>query len=173
MVSANGHVIALTRGTITHAGAEVWSLVVDSRLQRWNISAEGWENLLLDQDIGAILRPAIRDAIPSAPYQDNLLDLELVNLALEDPTLPTSGAFVVLVSYAGQQEFSAINIDNPCRRLHALVWMSFSSDTFTVDSVVNVPYQSVCFQLFRNINKLKHFTFRTVSLEHQCMPAYT
>ena len=63
-------------------GRVVWAMV-DTRLQQWNMSVEGWEELLLEEEIGEQARNAIRDQFPSAPKEDFELDLELLDLKVQ------------------------------------------------------------------------------------------
>lgn len=63
-------------------GRVVWALA-DTRLQQWNMSVEGWEELLLEEDIGEQTRAAVREYFPSAPQEDVELDLELLDLKVQ------------------------------------------------------------------------------------------
>lgn len=65
-----------------NGGKEVWALI-DTRIQKWNMSPEGWEEVLLDVEIAGLLRTAVREAFESAPAEDSELDLELVDIAVE------------------------------------------------------------------------------------------
>jgi nuclear pore complex protein Nup133 len=72
--------VALGENTVL--GKEIWALV-DTRLQKWNVTVEGWEDILMDDELSDIIRPSIRDAFPSASADDSALDLELLDLAIE------------------------------------------------------------------------------------------
>ena len=47
------------------------------------MSVEGWEELLLEEDIGEQTRAAVREHFSNAPQEDTELDLELVDLKLQ------------------------------------------------------------------------------------------
>ena len=68
----------LSRGA---TGRLVWALV-DTRLQQWNMSIEGWEELLLEEDIGHQAREALWNQFPNAPREDVELDLEPLDLKM-------------------------------------------------------------------------------------------
>ena len=74
-----GNIAAIALGAKTNLGVDIWALV-ESRVQRWQVAAEGWEELTLQEDIGTVLRQAIQDTLraPSA-----YLDLELLDLAVD------------------------------------------------------------------------------------------
>ena len=63
-------------------GRVLWALV-DTRLQQWNMSIEGWEELLLEEDLDVQIRDAIRSQFPNAPREDAELDLELLDLKVQ------------------------------------------------------------------------------------------
>ena len=60
---------------------DIWALI-DYRLQRWNMSGEGWEELELDEDIADHVRPHLRKSFGNAPKDDTELDLEYLDLKL-------------------------------------------------------------------------------------------
>lgn len=65
-------------------GREVWALV-DTRVQRWVMKSEGWEDLLLDADLSVIIGSAIRESFGTSVDQDDeQVDLELVDLAVDE-----------------------------------------------------------------------------------------
>lgn len=70
---------SLARGA---TGRLVWALV-DTRLQQWNMSIEGWEELLLEEDIGEQTRESLWNQFPNAPKEDAELDLELLDLKMQ------------------------------------------------------------------------------------------
>jgi nuclear pore complex protein Nup133 len=82
VIPESGYVNAVALGLETTLAKEIWALV-DTRLQKWNMVVEGWEDVVVDEDVANIVRPAIRNAFPSAPSDDSALDLELIDLALE------------------------------------------------------------------------------------------
>ncbi len=63
-------------------GRLVWVLI-DLRIQQWNVSIEGWEKLLTEEDISEQTRTALREHFPNAPESDVELDLELLDLKLQ------------------------------------------------------------------------------------------
>ena len=79
-----GNINAVAVGALARdaTGRVVWALV-DSRLQQWNMSVEGWEELLLEEDIGEQTRAAVREHFSNASQEDTELDLELVDLKLQ------------------------------------------------------------------------------------------
>lgn len=79
--SGNVSAVALG-GTTSTGGKEVWALV-DTRIQKWNMSAEGWEEVVLDVEVGGLLRASVRDVFEGAPLDDSEMDLELVDIATE------------------------------------------------------------------------------------------
>ena len=78
-----GNISALALGEVSPTGEkEVWALV-NTRIQKWKMSVEGWEEVVLDEEVADLLRGSIRDNFDSAPADDSELDLELVDLAVE------------------------------------------------------------------------------------------
>jgi nuclear pore complex protein Nup133 len=143
VIPTKGNASAVTLGASTPTGQDVWALV-ETRVQRWNMSVEGWEEPTLDEELGSIIRPVIHTALPSAPSDDSALDLELLDFAFERQSLinSDSGKMVILVSYAVKEEPTAVDLSDP-RRSYALVRVSYASGAFTVETVNSVPYQSV------------------------------
>lgn len=78
----NVNAVALGESYPDASGRDLWALV-DNRIQRWNLSVEGWEELLLEEDIAAITCAAIHHEFSSAPRDDFDLDLELLDLKVE------------------------------------------------------------------------------------------
>lgn len=62
-------------------GRDIWTLI-DSRIQRWNMSVEGaWEELVLDQDVSEIIAPEVRTRFTRLTEQEEeQLDLEFLDL---------------------------------------------------------------------------------------------
>ncbi|KAI0670336.1 Non-repetitive/WGA-negative nucleoporin C-terminal-domain-containing protein [Trametes maxima] len=123
----------LVRGA---TGRHVWALV-DLRLQQWDMSIEGWEKLLTEEDIGEQTRTAIREHFPNAPESDVELDLELLDLKLQG-----SGDMVVLVSWAGQEEELSTELAPHPRRVYAVAYLRHLPGAHTITKVQAVPYQS-------------------------------
>ncbi|KAJ7219294.1 hypothetical protein GGX14DRAFT_591296, partial [Mycena pura] len=138
-----GNISSIALGGLTATGGrEVWALI-DTRVQRWEMKTEGWEEPLLDEDIAGIARSALRMAIGATVEADNAkLDLEFVDI-----TIDSEGKLVILVSYAGREESSrpiamdAMDVAG-IRRMYALVQLSYLGNLFTVNSVREIPYQS-------------------------------
>jgi nuclear pore complex protein Nup133 len=79
----SGNISAVALGEKALAGGkEVWALV-DTRVQKWNMSVEGWEEVVLDMEVAGLLRRGIRDVFEGVPGDDSELDLELVDIAVE------------------------------------------------------------------------------------------
>ncbi|KAJ7632668.1 hypothetical protein FB45DRAFT_978375 [Roridomyces roridus] len=134
-----GNVSSIALGARTPTGGtDLWALV-DTRIQRWEMKLEGWEEPLLDEEIAGVARSALRSAFGDSVEKDNArLDLELVDLAIDG-----DGKLVVLVSYAGRDEPRAMVVDQSgIRRIYALIRFAYLGDVFKVDSVRVVPYQS-------------------------------
>ena len=141
LVPIRGNASAVTLGARTPTTTDVWVLV-ETRVQKWTMSSEGWEEAVLDQDIGGLIRPAIHAAFPSAPSDDSSLDLELLDFEFEKRSLTSnSGKMVILVSYAGKEETMAVDMVLP-RRVYALVRMSYASGMFRVEYLSTIPYQN-------------------------------
>jgi nuclear pore complex protein Nup133 len=77
-----GNISAVALGETTPTGKEVWALV-DTRVQKWNMSVEGWEEVVLDVDVAELLKIGVREVFETAPVEDSELDLELVDIAVE------------------------------------------------------------------------------------------
>jgi len=79
MVPESGNVSAIALGAETTLGRDIWALV-DTRLQKWNMSTEGWESVVLDEELADTLQPIIKASFSS---NGDALDLELLDLAVE------------------------------------------------------------------------------------------
>ncbi|PBL03649.1 hypothetical protein ARMGADRAFT_1095393 [Armillaria gallica] len=139
LASEPGNVSAVALGHETVDGGEIWALI-DTRIQLWELKAEGWEDIVRDDEVSEIIRAALRDTFGSSVEQDDAnMDLELLDIAVD-----RQGRLVVLLSYAGgEEEHIYTNMDTGgIRRIYSLVHLTLSNDAFTVDSVRSVPYQS-------------------------------
>ncbi|KAK0485184.1 Non-repetitive/WGA-negative nucleoporin C-terminal-domain-containing protein [Armillaria novae-zelandiae] len=139
LASEPGNVSAVALGRETVDGGEIWALI-DTRIQLWELKAEGWEDIVRDDDVSEIIRVALRNTFGSSVEQDNAnLDLELLDIAVD-----RQGSLVVLLSYAGgEEEHIYTNMDTSgIRRIYSLIHLTLSNDAFAVDSVRSVPYQS-------------------------------
>lgn len=74
-----GNIAAVALGTKSNLGTDIWALV-ESRVQKWNVAAEGWEEFVSQEDIAAAIQPAIQNTLRSPP---KYLDLELLDLAVD------------------------------------------------------------------------------------------
>jgi len=83
-MSEPGNVSALALGAKSSEGSrEVWALV-DSRVQRWEMRLEGWEEIMLEEDVADTVRTAIRKVFgESVEVDDARMDLELLDLAID------------------------------------------------------------------------------------------
>ena len=80
--SGNINAIALDERSVASTDRrDVWALI-DYRIQRWNMSAEGWEELELDEDVSDHVRPELRKNFDNTPKNDAELDLEFLDLKL-------------------------------------------------------------------------------------------
>jgi nuclear pore complex protein Nup133 len=78
---ANVNSVAI--GASTDIGTDVWALV-DTRIQKWNMSREGWEELVLDEEAVDAIRGKLRSVLGrNVPSDDAKLDLELVDLRVD------------------------------------------------------------------------------------------
>ncbi|KAG6851014.1 hypothetical protein H0H93_004501 [Arthromyces matolae] len=135
--SKNVSAIALGPKTGT-GGREIWA-IVDTRLQRWLLSSEGWEQLLLDGDVSGTLTAAARKFFGArVDADDQKIDLELLDLAVDG-----SAGLVMLISYAAVEDVMSMVLDGKSlRRVYALAYLSVHDSTFQVDNMRSVPYQS-------------------------------
>lgn len=78
--SGNINAIALHDRPTDPTGRDVWTLI-DFRIQRWNMSTEGWEELILDEDVSTLIAPEVQTKFASSTSQIQAdLDLELLDL---------------------------------------------------------------------------------------------
>ncbi|KAH9079551.1 Non-repetitive/WGA-negative nucleoporin C-terminal-domain-containing protein [Lactarius deliciosus] len=129
-----GNIAAVALGTKSNLGTDIWALV-ESRVQRWNIAAEGWEEFALQEDIAAVIQPAIQTTLRSP---SKYLDLELLDLAVD-----SSGSLLVLTSHGDTGEHEEMSYSSTPRRIYIVAQISMSSGILQVDKLINVPYQSV------------------------------
>jgi nuclear pore complex protein Nup133 len=65
----------------------VWALV-DSRIQKWSMKTEGWEEALLDTEVLDAIRLKMRETFGYSVCKDDAeLDLELVDIDTETGTI--------------------------------------------------------------------------------------
>ncbi|KAF8625778.1 hypothetical protein AX15_005170 [Amanita polypyramis BW_CC] len=133
-----GNINSIALGAKTPSGGrEVWTLI-DTRVQRWSMHPEGWEELLLDCSILGKLTSALEAfLISDNKKRPAELDLELLDLAIDG-----EGNLIILVSY-GMEEEGRMAVDlSGVRRIYALMRLTHVHDTFDVNKVMTVPYQS-------------------------------
>ncbi|EIN07336.1 hypothetical protein PUNSTDRAFT_71669 [Punctularia strigosozonata HHB-11173 SS5] len=133
-----GTINAICIGERSAAGKDVWALI-DTRLQKWNMSDEGWEELLTDEELADIIRPALRDTLGSAAAvgDDARMDLELLDLAIE-----RTGQLVILVSFAGVEDSYVVGQGSSPRRIYAIVRVAYRAGEAKVQKIGAVPYHS-------------------------------
>jgi hypothetical protein len=104
------------------------------------MSDEGWEELLVDEELADVVRPALRDALGSAAAvgADSRMDLELLDLAIE-----RTGQLVILVSFAGVEDDYGVEVGSLPRRIYAVVRIAYKAGEVRVQKVGGVPYHSV------------------------------
>ncbi|TCD68905.1 hypothetical protein EIP91_009455 [Steccherinum ochraceum] len=122
--SGNINAVALQTAEKTALGRSVWTLI-DFRVQRWNMSAEGWEKLELDEDVAEL--------IPSWTWNC---------FARSEVTKRVRASPPCLVSYAGHEDLVRADTSIQPRRIYAIVGLQYSTDAFQVKDVRSVPYQS-------------------------------
>ncbi|KAJ3847514.1 hypothetical protein EV368DRAFT_76646 [Lentinula lateritia] len=139
VVSEPGNISAISLGLQTiDGGRDIWVLI-NSRVQRWVMKLDGWEELIQDEDVADLIRNAVRKTFgDSVEKLDTKLDLELVDLVVD-----SANKLIILVSYAGLEEVDMMAMDaTGIRRIYSLVQLLPSADSFKVDNVRSVPYQS-------------------------------
>lgn len=118
-------------------GRDVWTLI-DFRIQKWNMSTEGWEELIVDEDVMDLITPQVQTKFSS--FTSGLdLDLELLDLQVV-----SSDELIILVSFAGIEDKVGLDADPQPKRIYALVPLSYIAGAFHVidQKVQKVPYQS-------------------------------
>lgn len=79
----NAYVSSITLGKLSTTGErEVWVLV-NERIQKWELKPEGWEELLLDRNVVGLLKTAVKDKFRISEEDDQSMDFELIDLAFE------------------------------------------------------------------------------------------
>ncbi|KZT09491.1 uncharacterized protein LAESUDRAFT_646564 [Laetiporus sulphureus 93-53] len=136
----SGHISAVALGeqSKTALGRDVWAMVT-TRIQKWNMSVEGWEELILEKDLAEVISHALKDKFVAAAENMAALDLELLDLKMEN-----SNTLVILASFQASVDESTMDIDMELRRVYAIVRMvnALNEEQFSVESVKSVPYQT-------------------------------
>ncbi|KAH9981165.1 Non-repetitive/WGA-negative nucleoporin C-terminal-domain-containing protein [Lactifluus volemus] len=128
-----GNIAAIALGAKTNLGTEIWALV-ESRVQKWNVAVEGWEEFMLQEDIAAALLPPIQNTL-RAP--SDYLDLELLDLAVD-----ISGKLLILTSHGDAGEHEEMSYNSTPRRIYNVAQISMSAGILQVEKLIGVPYQS-------------------------------
>ncbi|EKM55617.1 uncharacterized protein PHACADRAFT_256352 [Phanerochaete carnosa HHB-10118-sp] len=135
----NINAVALRDRPADNTGRDVWTLI-NCRVQRWNMRTEGWEELLVDQDVWSLIGPYVVKKFAASISGTELdLDLELLDIKLTG-----SDELLILISFAGIEDQVAIDIAPQPKRIYAIVGLSYSSGAFRVieEKIQKVPYQS-------------------------------
>ncbi len=81
-MSEPGNVNAVAVGRSTaDGGKDVWALV-DTRIQKWELKPEGWEDLLVDEELSALIARILRGKLNVREQDDARLDLEFLDIAI-------------------------------------------------------------------------------------------
>ena len=134
-----GYINSVALGNSTSTGRQIW-VVVDTRIQLWNLRFEGYEELVSEEDLGESIRGAIQQFTPATSRRGSgvELDVELLDIVLEG-----SSKAVLLVSYAGVDDENSMMVSSNPRRIYALIRFSHTTNTFVSEDAIVVPYQSV------------------------------
>lgn len=86
MLTQQGNTFAVAMGGKSATDRDVWALV-DTRLQKWIMATDGWEELKLDVDLLTVVRPALQDSLlgpGSSASGEIFLDVEFLSMAVEE-----------------------------------------------------------------------------------------
>ncbi|THG99186.1 hypothetical protein EW026_g3129 [Hermanssonia centrifuga] len=91
LAAEGGNISAVVLSDRPHdsSGGDVWALI-DLRLQKWDMSIEGWEELTFDEDISTLIAPEIQARFNLS--DDTEIDLELLDLSVNSMQTSSSGA---------------------------------------------------------------------------------
>jgi nuclear pore complex protein Nup133 len=79
-----GNINSIVLGAkLPSGGREVWTLI-DTRVQKWSMHPEGWEELILDRSVLDHLTTALESFLGSDNTRPTELDLELLDLAIDE-----------------------------------------------------------------------------------------
>ncbi|KIL69792.1 hypothetical protein M378DRAFT_69338 [Amanita muscaria Koide BX008] len=135
----SGNINSVALGAWTPSGGrELWALI-ETRIQKWCMHPEGWEELLLDHAVLSLISESLLDPLKGNHRKERgHLDLELLDIAVDG-----DGKLIVLVSYAGAEEDNYVGVEtSAARRVYALVKLTRVNDEFEVNRFTTVPYQS-------------------------------
>ncbi|THH17812.1 hypothetical protein EW146_g3080 [Bondarzewia mesenterica] len=131
-----GSITAIALGAKNNLGRDIWALI-ESRIQQWNMASEGWEEIVFEEDVMSIIRPALQELIRTPSAADFYLDVELLDVAFE-----SSGKLVFLTSHSGTEDDTSMDTAATPRRIYSLIHVSLLAGISKVEKVISVPYQS-------------------------------
>lgn len=77
-----GYINSVSLGKQTTTGRVIWS-IIDTRVQIWSMTFEGFEELMVEEELGGAIQSAIRDTVTSSIKNGSELDLEMLDLVIE------------------------------------------------------------------------------------------
>lgn len=77
-----GYINSVALGKETTIGREIWS-IIDTRVQIWSMTFEGFEELLVEEELGVDIQTFIQENVVSGHTNRNELDLELLDVVVE------------------------------------------------------------------------------------------
>lgn len=86
LLTEAGNTFAVAMGATHAVGRDVWALV-DTRIQKWTMSTDGWEELALEEELITVVRPALQDMLlgpGSSATGEIFLDVEFLSMAVEE-----------------------------------------------------------------------------------------
>ncbi|KAI0322245.1 Non-repetitive/WGA-negative nucleoporin C-terminal-domain-containing protein [Amylostereum chailletii] len=130
----SGNIAAIALGVQSNIGRDVWA-IVDTRIQKWHMATEGWEDLLQEDELLPVIKPAILGNLGQTSSTDAYLDIELLDMVVE-----STGRLDILVSHAPFGEDKEMG--HAPRRIYLVLQVTALSDSFEVERLISVPYQS-------------------------------
>ncbi|TFK55057.1 hypothetical protein OE88DRAFT_1674600 [Heliocybe sulcata] len=132
-----GYVSSVALGKESESGQDVWALV-NARIQKWNMTADDWEEVVLDEEVISKIRDAVRATNWSnVPLSDYELDLDMLDLHVEK-----TGKLLLLCSYFGTEHDAVGENSTRARRVYLVAQMSHWVGSLSVDKVTTIPYQT-------------------------------
>lgn len=133
-----GNVSAIALGTQSPGGSrELWSLI-DRRIQKWDVNAEGYETLLLDEPLGDTITRTLRSVFgDNLEKDDSILDLELLDIGVD-----SQDDLLVLISFVSPNGGQVMSVDlSSVHRTHALARIRVTDFRFSVEHLQTLPYR--------------------------------
>ncbi|KAF9564613.1 hypothetical protein CPC08DRAFT_684782 [Agrocybe pediades] len=125
----NKYIHAVSLGAESSIGdRDVWVLA-NGTLQLWSMKAEGWEDLVHEHDLSALLLQGLKEKRLGLVEEDQ--DVELSDLAIFD-----NQNIAILISY------SAFSSGSDFKRYYALAELKPIANGFTLEHLHPVPYQT-------------------------------